>query len=225
MDAKQLGAFIALRRKELNLTQANLAQRLHVTDKAVSRWERGIGLPDVQTLEPLAQALEISLVELLQMRRHDQESIPTEDAEHLLMRTIRLSAAHHGVTRTAGIVILSIFGFISIFLLAFALDVPSSLCTASGIAAGFAAWSFPIWQMTLDRRSRSGLCAVASLSFGMICLLLEFSYLVHKAQVKDWAAIEDTAAALLAVAAAYTVITAGLNIIMLATAKLKERIG
>lgn len=41
MDAKILGNYIAARRKELGMTQANLAEKIHVTDKAVSRWERG----------------------------------------------------------------------------------------------------------------------------------------------------------------------------------------
>ena len=50
MDAKTLGDFIA----GLGLTQAQLAARMHLTDKAVSRWERGVGLPDLATLEPLA---------------------------------------------------------------------------------------------------------------------------------------------------------------------------
>ena len=54
MDAKEFGAFLAQVRRERNMTQAELAQQLHVTDKAVSRWERGIGLPDINTLEPLA---------------------------------------------------------------------------------------------------------------------------------------------------------------------------
>jgi len=69
MDAKKLGAFIAQRRKELNLTQADLAEKLHVTDKAVSRWERGLGLPDINTIEPLALALEVSLAEVMKAER------------------------------------------------------------------------------------------------------------------------------------------------------------
>ena len=42
MDAKKLGQFIAEIRKEQNMTQAELASKLHVTDKAVSKWERGV---------------------------------------------------------------------------------------------------------------------------------------------------------------------------------------
>ena len=57
MDAEKFGAFIAAARKEKNMTQKALAGKLHVTDKAVSRWERGLGFPDIHTIEPLAEAL------------------------------------------------------------------------------------------------------------------------------------------------------------------------
>ena len=56
MDAEKFGAFISQCRKEKQMTQAELAARLQVTDKAVSRWERGIGFPDIGTIEPLADA-------------------------------------------------------------------------------------------------------------------------------------------------------------------------
>ena len=69
MDQTQFGRFVAQLRKEQNLTQKELADRLHVTDKAVSKWETGKGFPDLKLLEPLAQALDISLVELLQGER------------------------------------------------------------------------------------------------------------------------------------------------------------
>ena len=54
MEARELGLFIAKLRKEKQITQAELAKRLNVTDKAVSRWERGLGFPDINTLEPAA---------------------------------------------------------------------------------------------------------------------------------------------------------------------------
>lgn len=65
MDAKKFGAFIADRRKQQHMTQAELAGQIGVTDKAVSRWERGLGFPDITTMEPLANALGISLLELM----------------------------------------------------------------------------------------------------------------------------------------------------------------
>lgn len=66
MDNIQFGQFVAHLRKEKNITQKELADRLHVTDKAVSKWETGKGFPDLKLLEPLAQELGVSLVELLQ---------------------------------------------------------------------------------------------------------------------------------------------------------------
>jgi len=65
VDAKKFGAFISERRKEQHMTQAGLAGKIGVTDKAVSRWERGLGFPDINTMEPLATALGVSLLELM----------------------------------------------------------------------------------------------------------------------------------------------------------------
>ena len=64
MDQAKIGRFIARRRKELGLTQAELAEKLAVTDKAVSKWETGRGLPDAGLFEPLCEALGVSLAEL-----------------------------------------------------------------------------------------------------------------------------------------------------------------
>ena len=55
MDEKRLGNFIAQRRKALGMTQKDLAKQLHVTDKAVSKWETGKGFPDLKIMEPLAE--------------------------------------------------------------------------------------------------------------------------------------------------------------------------
>lgn len=74
MDAKIFGAFIAGCRKEMNMTQAELAMKLNVTDKAVSRWERGMGFPDIGTIEPLALTLNISVLEIMQSKKNE----PTE---------------------------------------------------------------------------------------------------------------------------------------------------
>ncbi len=64
MDQKKIGAFIAQCRKEKNLTQMQLAERLEITNQAVSKWENGRGMPDVSLLQPLCNVLGISLNEL-----------------------------------------------------------------------------------------------------------------------------------------------------------------
>ena len=57
MDTKKIGRFITELRKEQQMPQSQLAEQIHVTDKAISKWERGAGLPDISMLEPLADEL------------------------------------------------------------------------------------------------------------------------------------------------------------------------
>ena len=91
MDAKATGALIAGRRKELGLSQAELAERLHVTDKAVSRWETGRGMPAIDSLEPLAEALSLTVSELLAGRSLTAEELP-KTAGGQLVESIRKNA-------------------------------------------------------------------------------------------------------------------------------------
>jgi len=65
MENRNIASLIASRRKALGMTQQALADKLHITNKAVSKWETGEGLPDISILRDLAQALEISVDELL----------------------------------------------------------------------------------------------------------------------------------------------------------------
>lgn len=73
MNKQQFGDFIADSRKAAGLTQKALAGRLHVTDKAVSKWERALSYPDVTLLEPLAEALGLGVEELMACRRMEAE--------------------------------------------------------------------------------------------------------------------------------------------------------
>ena len=76
MNAELTGRLIAARRRELGLSQTELAEQLHVTDKAVSRWETGRGMPAVDSLEPLAEVLGLSVSELLSGKRLTAEELP-----------------------------------------------------------------------------------------------------------------------------------------------------
>lgn len=82
MDLKKTGAFIAQCRKEKALTQGQLAAHLGVTDKAVSRWETGRGFPDVTTLPALAEALGVTVAELVngEAAEPTQEDTSAQDA-------------------------------------------------------------------------------------------------------------------------------------------------
>ena len=102
MDAKKLGQFIAEIRKEKEMTQAELASELHVTDKAVSKWERGLGLPDINSIEPLADALGISVAEVMQAERIPDAHVTQENASEMLTNAFdimkqqrKLERKHH----------------------------------------------------------------------------------------------------------------------------------
>ena len=69
MDQLKIGKFIAECRKQQSLTQAQLAEKLHITDKAISKWERGIAMPDSSIMLELCSILGISVNEMLSGER------------------------------------------------------------------------------------------------------------------------------------------------------------
>ena len=101
MDKTQLGAFITERRKALGLTQKDLAARLHVTDKAVSKWERGLSYPDVTLLELLADTLGLNLTELVSCTPHAETGEETRK-EQAMKDVLQLSADSVAATRKKG---------------------------------------------------------------------------------------------------------------------------
>ena len=84
MDQIKIGRFIAVCRKKVNLTQLQLAEKLGITDKAVSKWERGITMPDTACMLDLCDILGISVNELLSGEKIDMEN-NNEKNEQLLL--------------------------------------------------------------------------------------------------------------------------------------------
>lgn len=75
MNQEKIGAFIAQQRKINHLTQQELANQLHITDKAVSKWETGRNLPDLTLLLSISEVLQINVIELL----HGEKMPPQEE--------------------------------------------------------------------------------------------------------------------------------------------------
>ncbi|MBR2042558.1 MAG: helix-turn-helix domain-containing protein [Oscillospiraceae bacterium] len=73
MTKENLGKFIAENRKALGMTQEELAQKLFVTNKAVSKWEKGLSFPDIAMFEPLAEALGVSVAELFSGEKEEKD--------------------------------------------------------------------------------------------------------------------------------------------------------
>lgn len=118
MDARKFGAFVAERRKEKNMTQADLAAKLQVTDKAVSRWERGLGFPDINTIEPLADALELSVLELMKSEKMNETPVNHDIVDTAILDTLDVAIMQRRDERKKVFSILGISVVIVLLLLA-----------------------------------------------------------------------------------------------------------
>ncbi len=91
MDSQKFGAFVAQCRKDKKMTQADLAAKLNVTDKAISRWERGVGFPDINIIEPLAAALDVSVAELMKSERIDESEVSISMNNEIVNNTLNFA--------------------------------------------------------------------------------------------------------------------------------------
>ena len=122
MDAKATGRFIGELRREKGLTQKDLAERIGVTDKAVSRWETGKGLPDTALLKPLADVLEVSVSELLSGKRIGADQIKAQ-ADQIILDSLDYSDPDRDLKRVLHFLLIGIVAALGCVL--FALVVAS----------------------------------------------------------------------------------------------------
>lgn len=84
MDQKKIGMFIANLRKKKNLTQLELASKLGISDRTISKWENGRGMPDISLIRPLCEELDITINELLSGERITEEEYQEKLEENIL---------------------------------------------------------------------------------------------------------------------------------------------
>ena len=85
MDQEKIGKFIAMCRKDKKLTQAQLAEKLNVSDKSISRWENGKTMPDISLFEPLCEILDISIIELLKATKLNNQKETNKISSEILI--------------------------------------------------------------------------------------------------------------------------------------------
>ena len=91
LDREKFGSFIAQLRKEKGYTQKELAEKLSISDKAVSKWETGKSLPDISLLVPLAYIMEVTVTELLEARRIEGAQITAVPVEDMVKKALTYS--------------------------------------------------------------------------------------------------------------------------------------
>lgn len=132
MNQEKIGKFIATCRKEQKLTQAQLAEKLGITYKAVSKWECGKGLPDVSLYEPLCEILKISLNEFFAGKHLKQTEIIKSSEKNIL----NIVKKENRVRKKLNIVIL-VSLIIIIFLITFSIGLYRYMCSYMSTAKTF----------------------------------------------------------------------------------------
>lgn len=116
MNTYDMGKFISEQRKEKGLTQKALAEKLNVTDKAVSKWETGRSAPDIALLAPLSEALGVTVIELLQGEKIETENFPSV-SDAVVVRTMKND--NKKLKRAVFIAVIIMFFLVSISLLSY----------------------------------------------------------------------------------------------------------
>ena len=147
IDKEKFGSFVAQLRKEQGLTQREVAERLYVSDKAVSKWETGMSIPDTALLIPLAELLGVTVTELLLCHRQsDSKPMDPQAVEDVVKAAIAYPGGKpQRVWRSSGrwklwYVLCLLLGAAGL-LLGARLDVPmENAGTAVLLGAIFGAW-------------------------------------------------------------------------------------
>lgn len=104
---KSIGETIATLRKEKGMTQSQLAEKMNVTDKAVSKWERDLSCPDINSISKLADIFGISVEELLKAKKSEYASSKIKNLFNLILKAV-------AVAMGVAVIVLNILGKIDI---------------------------------------------------------------------------------------------------------------
>lgn len=128
MDKEKTGQLITTLRKEKGLTQKQLADALNVTDKAVSKWERGLSFPDISMLEPISELLDISIMEILAGERSGKnDTLTREEASELINASVELGDEEIRHKKEISKLIIIILVVITLLLISLTLNIISLL--------------------------------------------------------------------------------------------------
>lgn len=119
MDQEKIGKFILELRKDKKMTQQELADKIGVTDRAISKWENGRGMPDISLMKPLCEILDITLNELISGEKIDKKEYQKKSDENIL-KTIKYTNKKTKFFKKFLICLISVF---LILILMFIIDV------------------------------------------------------------------------------------------------------
>lgn len=123
MDQRTIGEFIAECRRARGMTQKALADMLYISDKAVSKWERGRGAPDISLLLPLCDALGITVTELMRGERIEEGDAKRREEEQMLRKIEERALSHRAIVLSIIVMVITLLGSFTLIMLSGLLDI------------------------------------------------------------------------------------------------------
>ena len=124
MDQIKIGKFIADERKRKGYTQKQLSEKLEISDKTISKWERGNGFPEVSLLLPLCNELEITVNELLSAERVSEEDYLKKAEENMVNLVREALESKKKIVLSAMVAGLTIIATVPLFILSGMFEMP-----------------------------------------------------------------------------------------------------
>lgn len=135
MDQEKVGKFISLKRKEKNMTQEELAEKLGVSDRTVGNWENGRNMPDLSLFKPLCDELDISINELLSGEELNEKEYQKKLEENII-NTINYDKKNNNKKKKNVSILLIVFGIVISFCSMFVFKDEHIMCFVSLVIGG-----------------------------------------------------------------------------------------
>ena len=133
MDQVKIGRFIKAIRKEKNLTQREVAEKLGISEKTISKWETGNGLPEVSLMLPLCELLEISVNELLSAERLDEKRYYEKAEQNIMSLMEEKAQAKKKLIIAVIICVITLLAGLTLVLVAVLLEMETWLRVVLGV--------------------------------------------------------------------------------------------
>ena len=183
MNQVKIGKFIAECRKKNNLTQMQLAEKLNITDRAISKWENGKNLPDMSLLKPLCNILDITINELLSGEYINEEK-NEEKLEENIVNAINYNKRRQNINELIFQLFIIIFGMLMFIISMSIFNTPSSSCLWYSVLGTFVLiiiFSYLLKKIITSNKSRK---YVILSVLGFFILYFAYSWLIDFINVK-----------------------------------------
>lgn len=175
MNQDKIGKFISKCRKEKNITQSELAEKLGVTDRSVSNWENGKNMPDLSLFKPLCELLNISINELLSGEKINKEEYQNKSDENIINAINYSNKKIEQKNKVIGLILL-LFGVLISTLGLMAFDPDTHACSFS-IVIGMMFSTIGFFELVKSKSYSKNLTFLIMFFVGYMITILLFDYI------------------------------------------------